>query len=260
MTTEVKSKIVWCNVASAIDYTADPNCQGAWFMNGATSANELDRSGNANTLTVHGGTPSSTTVPTGYSGKSRSFDGASEYFSRAEADLVGLDINGADCKLSIVVWIRVTLVPALGGVVGIVSKHDAPGNQRQYIVEVVGTGSSQFKIASYLSKDSTTGGTPSLETDSTTTTYAANTWYHIALVYNDVDVRIYVNGVLDCTPNAKTNGIYNGTADFLIGSTVASQYFAGQIDEVAVFDRELSATEVLDIYTNGISGNKGGSD
>jgi hypothetical protein len=37
-------------------------------------------------------------------------------------------------------------------------------------------------------------------------------------------------------------------------------YYDGLIDEVAVFDRELSSAEVLDIYTNGISGNKGGSD
>ena len=36
--------------------------------------------------------------------------------------------------------------------------------------------------------------------------------------------------------------------------------FDGLIDEVAVFNRELSATEVLDIKNNGISGNKGGSD
>ena len=45
-----------------------------------------------------------------------------------------------------------------------------------------------------------------------------------------------------------------------VGGFGGSYFFDGLIDEPFVFDDELSAAEVSDIYTDGISGDNGGSD
>lgn len=253
--------------ASTTDYTADANCQGAWFMNGAYGGDgseaEADRSGKGNDLTVSTSDTitDSSSVPSGYSGRSRDFTRAnSEHLYIADG--TELDIYGADAKVTIVTWIYPTSAPASDAIYYIIGKHYPGGNQRQYLLTQYGTGSSQFKFTFYLS-DSSASGSAADSVSTTTTTYAINTWYHVVAVYDDTDMRIYVNGYLDCTPVSKTDGIYNSTASFGIGENVAAPggtSFGGLMSEAAIFDRALSSSEALDIYTNGISGDKGGSD
>jgi hypothetical protein len=80
------------------------------------------------------------------------------------------------------------------------------------------------------------------------------------------NVRVYVNGAVDCTGGgctATSGGVFDGSYQFQVGAYAAGAggvVFSGNIDEVAVFSRNLSATEVLDIYNNGLKGNKGQSD
>jgi hypothetical protein len=59
---------------------------------------------------------------------------------------------------------------------------------------------------------------------------------------------------------AETGGIYNGTADIVLGYRYSNEFYDGLIDEVIVFDRALSAAEVLEIYTYGMDGTRGGQD
>ena len=94
-------------------------------------------------------------------------------------------------------------------------------------------------------------------------------WQHIACVANDVDIRVYIDGLLDCTPGAHTTGVSDEAEAFQVGMdrgvTMASE-FDGLIDEVAVFATNdgsggaLTASEVLDIKTNGLDGSKGVND
>jgi len=235
--------------AAGTDYTSDANCQGAWFMN--CSGNETDRSGNGNTLTETSGTiPTSATVPSGYSGTSRDFElGDTECLLRTDGDSVGLDINGADAKVSVVAWVKAEDI-ANASWYSIACKWT-----NQYYLGLVGTGSGTFKVAGGV-----VGGAGQKLVYSTGTAYAAGTWYHVAFVFNDVDLRVYTNGSLDCTPLADTNGISDNASSFYIGSSSTGSPFDGLIDEVAVFDRELSSTEVAEIYTDGIDGTKGGND
>lgn len=247
--------VIGSGSSAVVDYTQDANCQGAWYMNGATGATETDRSGNGNTLSDAGTIPSSSTVPTGYVGKSKDFTSASAHaLGRADGSLVGLDINGASAKVSVVFWMKIDAI-ANGATLVPISKYATSTSQRQYTVRAVATATSKFKITGVVSPDGTATGA----VDSTKTDYDIATWYHIAFVDNNTDLRIYVDGSLNCTPVAYTSGLFNGNASFYIGR-MEGTYYDGLIDEVAVFDRELSSAEVLDIYTNGISGNKGGSD
>ena len=81
------------------------------------------------------------------------------------------------------------------------------------------------------------------------TVFSLNTWYHVAGVYNAVNqtLDIYVNGLLD-------NGVLSGTVPAMqnspasinvnIGRRSGGFYFAGTIDEVRVYNRALSQTEI----------------
>lgn len=244
---------------AATDYTQDANCLGAWYMNLDAAVSETDRTSNGNDLAVSASDeiPRSATVPSGYSGYSRDFElGDADYLSIADG--TELDINGADAQISIGCWIKVETAPADTVAAYAITKHNPSTNNRQYGLMLLGTGSNQFKIAFVLSADSTSGTTASDVLNSTTTTLAEGTWYHIVGVYNDTDMRIYINGSLDCEPAAKTDGIFNGTAPFYISFPV--QLIDGLVDEPFVFNRALSATEANNIYSDGISGDKGGSD
>ena len=84
-----------------------------------------------------------------------------------------------------------------------------------------------------------------------------NQWTHIALTYDNGIIRSYVNGDLVHTFNGSgvIGDAHPGLDNFRIGGRqVASQFFAGLIDEVDVFDRALTDSEVQAIFNAGTGG------
>jgi hypothetical protein len=72
-----------------------------------------------------------------------------------------------------------------------------------------------------------------------------NAWTHLATTYDGANVRLYVNGTLAAT-RAATGGITVSTGTLQIGgNSVWSEWFKGSIDEVRVYSRALSATEIV---------------
>ena len=75
-----------------------------------------------------------------------------------------------------------------------------------------------------------------------------NEWTHIVGVYDGTDILIYMNGVVQETTPASGN-IDNDGAILSIGSAGDSTLpFNGAIDEVAIYNRSLSASEVYEMY------------
>ncbi|WP_312297111.1 endo-beta-N-acetylglucosaminidase H [Chryseobacterium sp.] len=71
----------------------------------------------------------------------------------------------------------------------------------------------------------------------------ANTWYHVAATYDGSNMKIYINGVLDAT-KAQTGSV-NSTGAFNVGYLYnTSRNFNGKVDEVRVWKRALSQTEI----------------
>ncbi|MDN5394877.1 MAG: glycosyl hydrolase family 18 protein [Chryseobacterium sp.] len=71
----------------------------------------------------------------------------------------------------------------------------------------------------------------------------ANTWYHVAATYDGSAMKIYINGVLDATKSQTGNIASNGS--FNVGYLYnTSRNFNGKIDEVRVWRRALSQTEI----------------
>lgn len=83
-------------------------------------------------------------------------------------------------------------------------------------------------------------------------TLGTSNWYHVAYVYDNTNVTGYLNGVAVGTPTA-ASGTGGGVSpdDFSIGQDTAAgltQFASALIDDVAVFSRVLTATEVNQLY------------
>jgi hypothetical protein len=85
-----------------------------------------------------------------------------------------------------------------------------------------------------------------------TSPLAANTWSHLAATYDGARMRLYVNGV-EVSSRAQTGTIAPSTGPLTIGGDgLYGQYFAGLIDEVRVYNRALTASEIHDDMTTPI--------
>src|SRR5581483_11362428 len=82
---------------------------------------------------------------------------------------------------------------------------------------------------------------------------AVNTWTHLAGTYDGTTLRLYVNGTQVGTA-AKTGGIAVSTNPLQIGGdSIYGQYFSGVIDEVRIYNRALSVTEIKNDMNNPVT-------
>lgn len=95
------------------------------------------------------------------------------------------------------------------------------------------------------------------------TTHPLNTWVHYVVTYDGsragvgAGLNLYKNGTLLTNVTRSGNfssGTGQTTANFGIGARIADSaaYFNGKIDEVSVFNSELSQTDVTSIYNLGV--------
>jgi hypothetical protein len=76
-----------------------------------------------------------------------------------------------------------------------------------------------------------------------TSTLPLNTWTHLAGTYDGTALRLYVNGALVAT-KAQTGSMTTTTGALRIGGDASNEFFTGLIDEVRVYNRALSQTEI----------------
>jgi hypothetical protein len=75
----------------------------------------------------------------------------------------------------------------------------------------------------------------------------ANTWSHIVIVRDTTTIKLYVNGVLKKTSNvAEETGVFNANANISLTTNKRNQSY----DDLLIFNRALSETEVLALYLN----------
>jgi len=96
-----------------------------------------------------------------------------------------------------------------------------------------------------------------------TTTVQNATWYHLVGTYtrSNGEMRLYVNGVEEATYIGTTGTLSEGIREVALGAgntgTVASpswsNFLNGNIDEVAIWDEALTATEIAAVYDSGNS-------
>tara|TARA_B100000900_G_scaffold384694_1_gene373740 strand:- start:1272 stop:2045 length:774 start_codon:yes stop_codon:yes gene_type:complete len=80
-----------------------------------------------------------------------------------------------------------------------------------------------------------------------------NVWINVVGTYDGSNVKIYIDGVLKGTASA-TGNINSNTEPLMLGDAGYggfSQFFNGAIDEVSIYSRGLTQSEVTSIYNGG---------
>tara|TARA_R110000851_G_scaffold328409_1_gene498890 strand:- start:1121 stop:2869 length:1749 start_codon:yes stop_codon:yes gene_type:complete len=188
----------------------------------------LDSSGQGNTGTLYGATQAAGKVGP----HSLDFDGTTDQYVSVAND-PSITITGS---MSIAAWVNMALT----------------GDGYQRILAKATGASGAGGYALYVHTD----GQPRVAFGGTQTTGApvgiitASAWHHLAGTWDGSTARVYVDGVVVDALTAGS-GPGSSTADLHIGadpSFPGTRDFKGLIDEVAIWSRTLSASEIADVY------------
>jgi len=94
-----------------------------------------------------------------------------------------------------------------------------------------------------------------LNSGNSTTVTTVGEWYHVAGVYDGSEIKVYVNGVLEAS-SAHTGSISTTTDNFYIGGdvgTVGVEWFNGLIDELSMWNKALTQTQIQTIMNDSLS-------
>jgi hypothetical protein len=97
------------------------------------------------------------------------------------------------------------------------------------------------------------GGYAEVDTQPDWTVTSANTWYHAVFIADGTNLTVYVNGVQQKQASFANNISYGSDATFIIGGRDAANYgcMNGILDEIAIWNRVLTADEITELYNNG---------
>ena len=124
-------------------------------------------------------------------------------------------------------------------------------NYRSYAIALNQSGTSAGSISSMISPDGSSTNAE-LATDSGIIN-ANSTWFNVGFTHDGTNLKTYVNGILGATTSVE-EAYTSGTAHVAVGTILFSNDtspldpFNGQIANVHVYNRALSATEVLHNY------------
>ena len=117
-----------------------------------------------------------------------------------------------------------------------------------------------FQVFTYLSKVYFRLWNTNVNSDVVcTTTIVNSTWYHLVVTFSGTSQKIYINGVLEATNNSPVTPNYTTPNFPTIGATYyygavpydTGTIFNGNIDEINLQNKELTQTEVTELYASG---------
>jgi hypothetical protein len=198
---------------------------GYWKFDEGSGTTATDSSGHNNTGTLINGP----TWTTGKVGNALSFDGVDDYVST----LSNTSLSPSIATIS--VWIKPNATQSTN--TRIINIQDTSG--KNYDLSIL---QSSYKIdfvnwnGSYASVDL-----------ASTSAVPPNEWTHIVVVVGNQNNRLYINGVLEASSTSSST--QPGSSILSIGRHLtAGWYFNGFIDEVAIYNRALSTSEISVIY------------
>lgn len=174
----------------------------------------------------------------GYIGKSFSFDGKRTCIKIK--DRSNLEFNQLDLiEHTIEMWIFPKKQEG-ENFHGLIVKQKANNSGRNFYVGLT----NDAKIHYSFSSNSTT---LYLESNNSVTD---NTWHHVAVTYNGINMNIYIDGKLNATKNVGFMKPDFNEEPMLIGHTNenAQTFFNGLIDELIIYNKSHSETEINDKY------------
>jgi len=134
----------------------------------------------------------------------------------------------------------------------IFSHYLSAGNQRKFL-----TGTDGNKMTFIVSADGTLGAGVH-KNYSSSVVALDSTWNHIAATFASDSISLYINGTVDATPTKTTDGtvntLFNNTVDDIniADNNNDNTDFVGNIDEVSMWDAELTSTDISNIFNSGV--------
>ena len=181
--------------------------------------------------------------------QSTEYDGVDDYINVSDNANLSFGDSVNDSPFSISAWVKCNS----GDVVQIANKRTSDYNLEYHFVK---TPSDKIFFRTF---DGARLNRRGRETSVLTT--ELNDWFHVCATYNgvggtnaDLGMKIYVNGTrLDNTSiNLNTyTAMHNTNAPFRVGN-YSTSYGVGKVDELAIFNSELSASDVTNIYNSGV--------
>lgn len=166
-----------------------------------------------------------------------------EYLDITDASQTGLDISG---DMSICGWLKLETV---GATQMIVSKWNSGTNNRSYLFWLDTGNKLNFKVSNDGAEPTATTGVSSTALSSTAT------WYFVGVTYDASagTCQFYYNGSTDGTGTGLETSIYNGTSKFILGrfETASTLNMDGLMDEIPIWDRGITSSEMSEIYNAG---------
>jgi O-glycosyl hydrolase/predicted secreted protein len=227
-------------LVTPIAYTQSSGLVAAYSFDEGAGTTASDKSGNGNSGTLINGTTWSTTSKFG---AAASFDGSDDRIDVADSN--SLDLTAS---MTLEAWVRPT----------------ANSSYRTVILKEI---SGELAYSLYAA-DSDHGARSSGWIRSAgvsryadgTSALPLNAYSHIAVTYNGTSLVFYVNGVVTRSTSV-TGSIQTSTMPLRIGGNrIWGEYFRGQIDEVRIYNRALSQSEIQIDMVTPISGSGGGAD
>ena len=171
------------------------------------------------------------------------FDGSNDYMAIGDADIFSLgNGSGTDNAFSISAWFNADSIGTF-----FIAAKDVNGG-REWVLRTI---SSQLSFFAF----GTGGGYIGRQYTSSLST---GQWYHVAMTYDGSKASSGIKLYLDGNPvdNADYGaGTYtaavNTTPNLRVGASERDGYSNGKIDEVAIFNSELSSSDVTSIYNSG---------
>jgi hypothetical protein len=197
-----------------------------------TGTTWFDKSGRGNNGTLFND-------PTFNSGNGGSivFDGTNDYI-----DLGNNSSITTFTSLTINTWVKPVTLPGFFNQGRIIIRGD--DSYRLYWYDN-GVGSSN-KLYFFSSDIGETGLADSV--GYLTSNFTVNSWYNITALYNGSQTQLFVNGSLVATSAGKS-GTITGTNNIQLGRSNGNEYFLnGNIASIQLYNRALSASEVLQNY------------
>ncbi len=208
---------------------------GMWSFDGADVTNKVyDRSGQGNNgYFVNGATSTAKTI--GKLGQALTFDGTDDYVDIGDQSIYDFGTS----NFSVTGWVKTIAT----GEKAVIAKRTVCNEESFWNIRKTPGNQFSFEI------DEDAGGTDHA-TATGGPTINDGVWHHFAGVREGVVAKIYVDGVF--AASASSAGITNisNTASVSIGNGVCGALNA-QIDDIRIYNRALTGSEVTQIYNMG---------
>ena len=204
-----------------------------WRFDEANDLTAYDSSANGNTAIINdsNGEPNWVAGKIGYA---LEFDGIND--SAQAADVPNLNPS----QMTIAAWVKLDSSPnAVGYDMWVVNKYSAT-NDKGYAL-LIDTYYSKDRVGFYLGNGSSTTLLRS------SSDIVIGTWYHIAATYDGSTMKVYIDGEEDNSTSHITGISTFNNHLFIGGSNTDSLYFDGIIDEVRIYDSNMTQEQIAEL-------------